>query len=89
VAGSCEYGDEPSGSGATELVIRAFGNSKKPKKQTLIKYTRKAGAKEERKYSSYSFLTSALDGVSGERHVPAVFYPWRLGGPQSWSGHSG
>jgi hypothetical protein len=24
------------------------------------------------KYSSYSFLTSALDGVSGQCHVPAV-----------------
>jgi hypothetical protein len=24
VAGSCEYGDEPSGSGAMELVIRAL-----------------------------------------------------------------
>jgi hypothetical protein len=47
-------------------------------------------------YSSYSFLTSALDGVSGQRHAPDVLYPRdkdpqypldrRLGGPQSWSG---
>jgi hypothetical protein len=29
----------------------------------------------ERRYSSYSFTTSALDGVSGQRHTPAVFYP--------------
>jgi hypothetical protein len=26
VAGSCEYGDEPAGSGATELVSYAFRN---------------------------------------------------------------
>jgi hypothetical protein len=32
-------------------------------------------AKRERKYSSYSFLTSALDGVRGQRHTPAAPYP--------------
>jgi hypothetical protein len=26
-------------------------------------------------YSSYSFTTSALDGVSGHRHAPAALYP--------------
>jgi hypothetical protein len=25
-------------------------------------------------YCSYSFLTSALDGVSGQRHAPAALY---------------
>jgi hypothetical protein len=29
----------------------------------------------ERRYSSYSFSTSALDGVSGQRHAPAALYP--------------
>jgi hypothetical protein len=29
-------------------------------------------ALEERKYSSYSFSTSALVGVSGQRHAPAA-----------------
>jgi hypothetical protein len=29
----------------------------------------------ERMYSSYSFLTSALDGVSGQRHALSSFYP--------------
>jgi hypothetical protein len=58
-----------------------------------------AGAKGERKYSSYSFLTSALDGVSGQSHTLAMLYPqgkyfqyplvMRLGGPQSWSGDRG
>jgi hypothetical protein len=38
-----------------------------------------ASAKGERKYSFYSFLTSALVGVSGQRHAPAVLYP-RIGG---------
>jgi hypothetical protein len=32
-------------------------------------------AKGERMYSSYSFKTLALDGVSGQRHTPAVLYP--------------
>jgi hypothetical protein len=48
-------------------------------------------------YSSYSFLTSSLDGVSVELHASAALYPRRkdlryplyrrLGGPQSRSGH--
>jgi hypothetical protein len=46
----------------------------------------------ERKYSSYSFMTSAVDVVSGQPHAPATLYPGgrdpqypldrRLGGPQ-------
>jgi hypothetical protein len=31
----------------------------------------------ERMYSSYSFLTSALEGVSGQSHSPAALYPRR------------
>jgi hypothetical protein len=56
------------------------------------------GAWGERKYSSYSITTSALDGVSGH-HAPAALYPGgkdsryplyrRLGGPQSRSGPRG
>jgi hypothetical protein len=34
-----------------------------------------AGAKGRGRTSSYSFLTSALDGVSGQRHVPTMLYP--------------
>jgi hypothetical protein len=30
---------------------------------------------EERRYSSYSFKTSAVDGVNDQRHAPAAFYP--------------
>jgi hypothetical protein len=29
----------------------------------------------ERMYSSYSFTTSALMGVSGQRHTPAALHP--------------
>jgi hypothetical protein len=29
----------------------------------------------ERSYSSYLFMISALDGVSGQRHAPAMLYP--------------
>jgi hypothetical protein len=48
----------------------------------------------EGRYSSYSFLISALDRVSGQRHAPAALYPRypldrRLGGPQSRSGRRG
>jgi hypothetical protein len=32
------------------------------------------GAKGERKYSSYSFFTSILDGVSGQLHASAALY---------------
>jgi hypothetical protein len=50
-----------------------------------------AGAKGERRYSSHSFSTPALDGVSGQRHALAALYPrfqldTRLGEPQSWFG---
>jgi hypothetical protein len=31
-----------------------------------------AGGKVEGMYSSYSFLTSALDGASDQRHAPAA-----------------
>jgi hypothetical protein len=43
-------------------------------KATLFRYTpwRRLG---ERKYSSYSFLTSALDGVSGQHHTTAALSP--------------
>jgi hypothetical protein len=36
---------------------------------------RHAGAKGERKYSSYSFFTSALDWVGGKRHPRPSFTP--------------
>jgi hypothetical protein len=36
---------------------------------------RYAGAKEERRYSPYSFLTWALDEERGQRPSPAALYP--------------
>jgi hypothetical protein len=61
--------------------------------------TRHAGAKEERTYSSYSFLTTALDGdewsalrighASPLGKDPRYSLDRRLSGPQSWSGHRG
>jgi hypothetical protein len=33
------------------------------------------GANGESSYNSYSFLTSALDGVNGQRHAPPRFTP--------------
>jgi hypothetical protein len=51
----------------------------------------------ERRYSSYSLLTSALDGVSDQSHAQAALYPRGKDppvpivqdGPQSRSGHRG
>jgi hypothetical protein len=37
--------------------------------------TRHGGVWGERRYSSYSFTTSAVDGVSGQRHASAVLCP--------------
>jgi len=43
-------------------------------------------AKGEMMYSS-SFLTSALDGVSGQRHALAALYPWGKDPPSTrWIG---
>jgi hypothetical protein len=36
---------------------------------------RHIGAKGVKRYSSYPFLISAIDGVSGQRHASAAFYP--------------
>jgi hypothetical protein len=36
---------------------------------------RHAGAKQDRRYISYSFLTTELDGVSGRRHALAALHP--------------
>jgi hypothetical protein len=49
------------------------------------------GDQRDMTYSSYLVLTSAQDGVSGQRHASAALYPRypldrRLGGSQSWSG---
>jgi hypothetical protein len=69
------------------------------KKLKLSHYTPRRRLGEDRKYSSYSFSTSALDGVSGQLQAPATLFPRekdprypldrRLGGPQSRSGHRG
>jgi hypothetical protein len=42
----------------------------------------------ERRYSSYSFLTSALDGMSGQRHAPAAIYPRKRTPATHWIGGS-
>jgi hypothetical protein len=78
------------------FVFFVFRKSKSKAKQSRYTPWRCLG---ERRYSSYSFTTSALDGVSGQRHDPAALYPRgkdprypserRLGGPQSRSGHRG
>jgi hypothetical protein len=69
---------------------------KKGKQSRYTPWRRLGG---DRRYSSYSFTTSALDGVSGQRHAPAELYTReknsrypldrRLGGPQRRSEHRG
>jgi hypothetical protein len=34
----------------------------------------KAGYNRERRYSFYSFLTSAIEGIIDQRHAPAALY---------------
>jgi hypothetical protein len=58
------------------------GNSKAKSCPT----TRHAGVKRERRYSSYSFLTSALYGVSGQRDASAALYPWERTYGTHWIG---
>jgi hypothetical protein len=62
------------------IIIRSIT----PCRKTKVKMSsyRHVGAKRERKYICYSFLTSSLDGGG---HAPAVIYPWhpfdrKLGG---------
>jgi hypothetical protein len=47
---------------------------------------RHSGAKGERRYSSYSFLTSALDRVSGQRYASAAVYPGKMAPGTHWIG---
>jgi hypothetical protein len=49
--------------------------------QQISLATRHGGAWGERRHSS-SFLTSALDGVNGQRHAPAALCP-EIGSPVS------
>jgi hypothetical protein len=87
----------------TLIKIRAKYRQRKPiyRCATLSKVKlscyRHTGDKGDRMYSSYSFLTSAVDG--GQCHAPVALYTRgkdhrypldrRLDGPQSWSGHRG
>jgi hypothetical protein len=82
-----------------QLMSVDMGVGRAAKKSKSSPATRHEGKCGERRYSSYSYLTSALDGVSGQRHAPAALYPRgkdplypldrRLGGPQSRSGRRG
>jgi hypothetical protein len=105
VVGSCKHENEPSGSfdhwflKDAAACVRQKGE-KINKRNTIckqIKIKKATGGLVERMYSSYSFSTSALDGVNSQRHAPVALYPpgkyprypfyRRLGGPQSRSGH--
>jgi hypothetical protein len=44
------------------------------------------GAWGERRYSSYSFTTSALDGVNGQHHAPTALYPRERTPGTHWRG---
>ena len=73
---------------------RVYGKGKGKGKGTVHPITGHEGPKREWRYSSTLSLTSALDGVGGQRHAPAVLRPGktqyplykRLGGSQGRSG---
>jgi hypothetical protein len=44
------------------------------------------GGQGERMYSSYSFTTSTLHGLSRERHAPSALYPWERTPITHWTG---
>jgi hypothetical protein len=58
----------------------------KVKKNKAVPRIHHAWAKVERKYSSYSFLNSALDGVSGQRYAPANLNPREMIPGTHWIG---
>jgi hypothetical protein len=55
------------------LVLRIYTHHYQVNK--LSSPTNAMEALGEGKYGSYSFTTSALDGVSGQHHSPAALYP--------------
>jgi hypothetical protein len=57
-------------------------------KEKLSLY-RHAGDKGGENYSSYSFFTSALDGVNGQRHARAALYRERTPGTRCTEGWVG
>jgi hypothetical protein len=56
-------------------------NTQKPLPITKAAPQHTYGGAGERMYSSYSLTTSALDGVSGQRHAPAALNPRAKGPP--------
>jgi hypothetical protein len=62
-----------------------FNHKKQAKVKQSCPATRPVGARKER-YSSHYFLTSALEGVSGQRHVPATLYPREWTHDTHWIG---
>jgi hypothetical protein len=59
---------------------------RKSKKKTKLCCYRRAGTQGKSTHSSYSFLTSALDGVSGQPHGPAALYPRERTASTHWIG---
>jgi hypothetical protein len=84
---------------AIDVIITMARKDGRQERKVKLPIYRHISAKGERKYSSCSFLTLALDGGkwSASRHGRAFprgkdpRYPLdrRLGGPQSWFGHRG
>jgi hypothetical protein len=58
----------------TQHVRRTKNELYKSIKENLSRYCH-AGDKGKRRNSSYSFLISALEGVSGQSHAPSAIYP--------------
>jgi hypothetical protein len=67
----------PTRKNSWEHCIRITPTNDCRRKVKLSRY-RHAGDKGERRHSSYSFLTSAVDGVSAQRHAQAAIYPLEI-----------
>jgi hypothetical protein len=52
-----------------------FWNDLSNRKTVKQSHNTRMEAQGERRYSSYLFTTSELDGVSGQRHAPSALYP--------------
>jgi hypothetical protein len=59
--------------------VRCSNNITREKKSKVkLSCYRHVDIKGEKTYSSYSLLTTTLDGVSGQCHAPAALYPRKM-----------
>jgi hypothetical protein len=73
LAGCCECGDEPSGSGTTELVVNDKNNHKKPRSRFLLEKLKVAFLLNSSQQSQAAAIILCLESIeSNPRHPTAV-----------------